>query len=340
MRRAEREDLLARLLARVDLVDRVWRAMDATTRDTDAVRVAADAVGVALDVLRAGEAVVRVTGLDGREIPTSRSAGGGDPLDRGDCHAVDRGDTVVVAESTTFDACRHLRSREAPTSAVCIPVASRGRVLGVVQWTGPPGEPLHPVAVGTIEVVAHLLGAHLSILRRGGEDDLPRMDPLTGLLNPRSTHLSIRRLVRDLVPFSVGVCDIDGFADLNEDRGQDVGDRVLRLFSRVLTATLRPDDLVGRTDVDVFTIAFPTTSAIDAAQALERVREALVLALSVEDLPQFTVSCGVADSDQGDSIDAIVETAELAVALAKRSGGNRVVVAGELTTHLPGDADR
>lgn len=337
MRRAAREELLARLLARVDLVDRVWRALDATSREEDAVRVVADALGVALDVGGDGGVAVRVADLDGNELPPRRAATVADPLDPDNCLALRRRTTTITASSGEFDACAHLRAEPAPVSAACVPISSRERTFGVIQWSGPVDRVLHPATVAAIEAVAHMLGAQLAILRGGRHDEAPRVDPLTALLNRRSTALAIRGLVRDLVPFSVGVCDLDGFGRYDEDHGHDTGDRALRLFAQVLVATLRPDDVVGRTAGDVFTVAFPNTSAIDAAHALERVRESLVLAVSAGDVPPFTVSCGVSDSNQGDSIEAIVETAELAVALAKRSGSNRVVIAGEQTTHLPGD---
>ena len=60
---------------------------------------------------------------------------------------------------------------------------------------------------------------------------------------------------------------------------------------------------------------------------MERVRESVVLDLSSAELAPFTVSVGVADSNQGTTIDELVETAGAALKVAKREGGNRVRVA-------------
>ncbi|QGG94513.1 GGDEF domain-containing protein [Actinomarinicola tropica] len=333
MRRADR-DQLAHLRSRVDLVDRTRRALAVAASDDEAVR----AVAAALDAALPDVVTVRTFehGPDLALDPDLRARLGA-ALAPAECLAVRGPATVVTPSSRQVDACTHLRDVDDPVSAVCVPVAHGREVFAALHWTGPVGHPLDATLVRALEVVAHLLGAELALRHEPGLDEPARTDPLTSVLNRRSTMQSIRRLVRDLVPFSLAVCDLDRFADYDAVHGHDVGDRALRLYAQALTRTVRPGDVVGRTAGDVFTVVFPGTSAIDAAHALERVREALVLDLSTGDLGPFTVSCGVSDSDQGDSIEAIVETAELAVALAKASGGNRVVVAGEQTTHLPGE---
>jgi PleD family two-component response regulator len=63
-----------------------------------------------------------------------------------------------------------------------------------------------------------------------------------------------------------------------------------------------------------------------ASLALERVREALVLALSVEGAVPFTFSAGVVESHRGTSIEDLLERAALAAGEAHRRGGNRVAV--------------
>lgn len=333
MRRSRRDDLLGRLRARVELEDRLRRALDVVSSEDEALRVVAEA----LEGVLPGRVSVHLVDATGRRLGDSLVRSG-EPLDAGSCVALRRHGTTETRSSAAFDACAHLRSSPEPVSGVCVPVACHGHTSGVLQWEGEVSALLHPDTIGAIEAVAALLALHLAVLRAGDSIDDLRTDPLTGLLNRHSTGIAIRNLVRDLVPFSLALCDIDDFARFNDVHGHDAGDRALRLFAQTLTSTLRPNDVVGRTGGDIFAVAFPGTSAIDAAHALERVREVLVLSLSIGDLPAFTVSCGVSDSNQGSSIEAIIETAELAVALAKRSGANRVVIAGEETTHLPGDA--
>lgn len=140
MRRAEREELLARLLARVDLVDRVWRALDATSREEDAVRVVADALGVALGVGGdQGGLAVRVADPEGNEMAPRSASTVPDPLDPDACLALRRRTTVASTSSAQFDACAHLRAEPTPVSGVCVPISSRDRTYGVVQWTSDGG---------------------------------------------------------------------------------------------------------------------------------------------------------------------------------------------------------
>jgi diguanylate cyclase (GGDEF)-like protein len=272
--------------------------------------------------------------------PVARAASGIHPAAAepraGACRALRHRRTAVSESSADFDACAHLSSATEPVSGVCVPVLLDGDALAVVRWVGPAGRPLDADHLRSLEALAQLTAWRIGALAPTATIEVPHVDPLTGLLNRRSTGLAVRELVRELVPFTLAVCDLDDFDAYNEHHGHDRGDRALRLLARVLRSTLRPDDVLGRTGGDELMVAFPRTSAIDAAAALERVRESLVLALTQEDLATFTASFGVADSNQADSIEGIVRTARGAVTLAKQAGRNRVVVAGEGAGGVPG----
>ena len=75
---------------------------------------------------------------------------------------------------------------------------------------------------------------------------------------------------------------------------------------------------------DTFLAVFPKCSTMNAAAAMERVRESLVLHIAETGEPAFTCSSGVADSNQGTSIDELLGSADLAMSMAKYEGGNRV----------------
>ena len=149
-------------------------------------------------------------------------------------------------------------------------------------------------------------------------------DPLTGLPNHATAHRMIRDLVEALTPFSLALCNIDGFGEFNTRHGRDGGDLALRTLTSVLGETLRPDDIVCRYGGDTFLAVFPKCSTMNAAAAMERVRESLVLHIAETGEPAFTCSSGVADSNQGTSIDELLGSADLAMSMAKYEGGNRV----------------
>jgi diguanylate cyclase (GGDEF)-like protein len=134
--------------------------------------------------------------------------------------------------------------------------------------------------------------------------------------------------------------DLDHFKALNDTHGHDAGDRALRLFSRTLERSLRTDDFVCRFGGEEFVVIFPERTAAEAASALNRVREELLVVVAAGAAPAFTVSFGVAHSEEGTSLEELIRIADGALFRAKREGRNRVVVDGPLpVAQIPaGDA--
>jgi diguanylate cyclase len=124
---------------------------------------------------------------------------------------------------------------------------------------------------------------------------------------------------------AVALADLDHFAEVNETRGREAGDRVLEVWIKTLTGSLPKDAIVGRLGGDEFGVALPNTSAENALILFEEVRSHLA------DHPV-----------EGSKIDATfgvaarpphaTETADLfrrandALARGKREGGGRVAL--------------
>jgi diguanylate cyclase (GGDEF)-like protein len=147
---------------------------------------------------------------------------------------------------------------------------------------------------------------------------------MTGLPNHTSFRRELKQCIGSLTPFSLAICDVDGFAQYNEDHGDEAGDRALRIFASALSETLRPGDVCARYDGDVFAVIFPRCSMMHAQAALERVREALVLRAAEAGIAPLAWSAGIADSNQGSSVDELLESSDIALMVAKHEGGNRV----------------
>jgi diguanylate cyclase (GGDEF)-like protein/PAS domain S-box-containing protein len=95
--------------------------------------------------------------------------------------------------------------------------------------------------------------------RRAAEDALrfqATHDSLTGL--PNRAALTDAIATRSAVGPDEGAAllllDLDGFKDINDGLGHDVGDRVLQAVGERLSARTRPDDLVSRLGGDEFAI--------------------------------------------------------------------------------------
>lgn len=238
--------------------------------------------------------------------------------------------TLVYDSTDRLDVCPHLRSRvQEPMAAIAVPLNAMGRLLGVLYGLSPEGQEPAPGDVTFLEDLASSLAARIAILRASAAvtSRSDHVDRLTGLPDRCAMQDKVLRMLRDRVPFTVAVADIDGFGALNEGAGRDAGDRALQLLAQVARKTVRPGDLIGRIGGDELLFVLPRTQPDDATRALERLREELVLAQSTTTDPPFTLSIGVIGSGSGGTIEQILHRAAGALQHAKTQGGNRVVVA-------------
>jgi diguanylate cyclase (GGDEF)-like protein len=145
-----------------------------------------------------------------------------------------------------------------------------------------------------------------------------RTDALTGLAG-RSEIDS--RLTEAIVGDVVCLLDLDGFKALNDAHGHAAGDGALRRFARLLAASVRDTDFVGRYGGDEF---LAVMAGAPLAVAEDRMR-ALVRAWARDDQASG-VSIGLAVVD-GHGPDAASVAADRALYRAKRAGGSGVAVA-------------
>lgn len=166
-------------------------------------------------------------------------------------------------------------------------------------------------------------------------------DGLTGLLNHRAFHNSIKqefeRYRRYGSFLSLILADFDDLKVFNDTYGHPVGDEVLRRIGDILRETSRESDLLARYGGDEFVILLPQTNSKNARNMAERIRQKVetnIFAIHDQQL-QSTISIGVSTvPDNGiNSSQELLESADRALYEAKRSGKNRIVVAGNSLSH-------
>ncbi|AYH42880.1 diguanylate cyclase [Azoarcus sp. DN11] len=128
-------------------------------------------------------------------------------------------------------------------------------------------------------------------------------------------------------PVSCMIIDLDNFKQINDTRGHDVGDEVLRAAADALRNALRGQDVICRTGGDEFLAICPETDLPRALMCAERLRSALdALALQVDGAKVvISASIGVAMRESWmPDVDALIKQADLGAYLAKQKGRNCV----------------
>lgn len=157
-------------------------------------------------------------------------------------------------------------------------------------------------------------------------------DNLTGLPNrelflDRLAAALTRAQTETTVRPTVFLIDIDRFRQVNESLGLSVGDSILLTVARRLGRLLKPLDSLARLDGDRFAIILVSEQAPDRVAAFaDAIRRAIRAAIAFGEREIFlTASIGISmyDKEMREPSDA-VKDGEVAVAYAKRLGGDRI----------------
>ncbi len=158
---------------------------------------------------------------------------------------------------------------------------------------------------------------------------LAQYDVLTELPNRRLFNdrltLAMARDKRRGAMTAVLLLDLDRFKQINETLGYSVGDKVLKAVTARLRERLREVDTLARLSGDEFVVIVESvTEKAQAARVAEKIMEAMVDSFEIESKEIFvTASIGVAISpDDADSVEKLIENAELAMYQAKNEGRN------------------
>lgn len=157
------------------------------------------------------------------------------------------------------------------------------------------------------------------------------VDALTGLPNRRKLNETLRSVVgAGQAPVTAILFDLDGFKQVNDKFGHNVGDEVLRDIAALARSAVRSDDTVGRWGGEEFLVICPNTSLPEGIQLAERLRHTLAHHETPIDRA-ITGSFGVAELRPGESAEQLVARADAAMYAAKAKGKDAVysVAAGE-----------
>jgi diguanylate cyclase (GGDEF)-like protein len=159
-------------------------------------------------------------------------------------------------------------------------------------------------------------------------------DPLTGVGNRRALKNKLEEVVainkRTNMPVSLIMLDIDNFKLINDVYGHSVGDDVLVKISSIIESRIRATDTLYRYGGEEFIIIAIDLNIEISAKIAEDMRTLVERSILIPNKP-ITISLGVAEFLQSESIEQWIKRADTALYVAKRAGRNRVHAADQTT---------
>jgi diguanylate cyclase (GGDEF)-like protein len=159
------------------------------------------------------------------------------------------------------------------------------------------------------------------------------LDPLTQVANraefDRCHGAFVAQHKQRQVPFSMILCDLDRFKQVNDRYGHQAGDDAIKSLAKLLRNACRPGDLVARYGGEEFVMLCADCDNATATGRAEQLRKAL------SQMPQprldgrpVTASFGVTEIQPGDTAETMLRRADRALLMAKGKGRNIVVQLG------------
>lgn len=191
-----------------------------------------------------------------------------------------------------------------------------------------------------VDRLGHVVVTHADVTARVVAEQAAtwraRHDHLTELPNRAHLHelIDAELRTRDPAPVSVLFLDVDGFKEINDSLGHEVGDDLLRQLAARLIAGTRAQDTVGRLGGDEFVVLCRDCGPDGAEVLAQRVQAALEEPFGLAGRSvRLSASIGIAGADVDRRTDVrstdLVRDADLAMYAAKAAGRNRVQVFSE-----------
>lgn len=261
------------------------------------------------------------------------------------------GEAVVIDDVLTYP--NYIETLPGARAEICVPVRHHGRIVAVLNLestrraafhgqlrllTGVADQIAGAIACGQLYAELQQVTTQLEQKTRALEDAnahlgraietlhrISTQDGLTQLANRRhfddTLAIEWRRAIRNGLPMSLLILDIDHFKQYNDEHGHQAGDDALRRVAQVLRDVIsRAADLVARYGGEEFAVLLPETDADHALEIAELVCTSIELA-------GITASIGVATEipSRDSTSESLVKRADEALYEAKRLGRNRVV---------------
>jgi diguanylate cyclase (GGDEF)-like protein len=163
-------------------------------------------------------------------------------------------------------------------SIICIPLASRHRVLGVIQLINVDMKGFGENEMLLLQALADYAAIAIDNARAVEKiQELTITDDCTGLYNARHLYKTLEsevyRSARFSYEFSVLFLDLDHFKNVNDTHGHLIGSRLLTEIGYMIKSHLRLIDYAFRYGGDEFVVLLPQTGKESAMVVARRLRD-------------------------------------------------------------------
>lgn len=157
---------------------------------------------------------------------------------------------------------------------------------------------------------------------------LAETDALTGVFNRLKMNEKLNSMILEArvsgTAFTLIALDLDHFKKINDERGHDVGDQVLRIFGRLLINSCRDTDLIFRTGGEEFIVAMLNADAVTSRKVAGRIQQGLAKTEIVPGL-KVTTSVGIATLQPHEILEELLKRCDDYLYQAKAAGRNCII---------------
>lgn len=158
-------------------------------------------------------------------------------------------------------------------------------------------------------------------------EEKSKLDPLTGAYNRAGIEGALTESFRNWKyskkPLSLLLLDVDYFKKINDTNGHSVGDEVLRELTALVNKNIRIDDKFARWGGEEFILVCSNTELTQALELAEKIRTMIDRGIFAGTV-KVSVSIGVAQIRDGESLEDLFNRTDRALYLAKENGRNQV----------------
>ncbi len=183
---------------------------------------------------------------------------------------------------------------------------------------------LRTILIGLLASILALI-ISIRIVNRYNEklENSSRLDHLTQVSNrlemDHRLHTELVLCQRFGGTFSILMIDIDNFKEINDTFGHIVGDETLVQFATLTSSSIRKTDSFGRWGGDEFLLILPKTNSHESLILANKLRSKVTESHILQKF-KLTISIGIAELTENDTIESILYRTDKALYKAKDAG--------------------